>query len=213
MEPIIRHYTKTTFQPFASGGPVIAFNNLSVQYLVQEITEGTHGPLAAGPCKVEEFFVAGKCAQGTLYYKESKWQRYKYDFVVVIDLDWLKKSEEGNRLLNTYALSYDKKVIRSKEADTFRKEGELAKYLGADLSCSFDITILRALGMEQMCPDATATNDEKKKYVDRLSWAIRAAEFIPAVVPRFVEVIEPLKMTYSKNFYRGYVYEAFSRII
>lgn len=216
MYSIVRHYTKTAFQPLVVSGASIVSINLGLEYIEEEIIEGVHGPVVVGVLTVEKFFLPRAVAQATLYYRASKWpDKYKYDFVVAVDLSWLQKSEEGNRLLATRVLPYENRQIHKEEFTKLKQERELLNYLGADLSCSFDTTILRALGVLHMCPEATAPAGVKKEYIGNLVQVMKTMEF----VPKPVSLLErhELKKEYVENFYRGcdggYVYAALRTII
>lgn len=216
MYSLVRHYTKTAFQPLVATGANIVFNNLGLEYIEEEIIEGLHGPVVVGVLTVKKFFVPGPITQAALYYQPSKWpDKYKYEFVVAVDLSGLQKSEEGNRLLATEALPYENRQIRKEEFTKLKQKRELVKYLGANLSCSFDITMLRALGVLHTCPEATASEEEKKEFTSNLVQTMRAAQFIPKP-SRSLETHE-LKKAYVDNFYRGYdggyVYAALRTII
>lgn len=213
VEAMINHYTKTRFRVRAPGGPIVSFEDLSVVYLEQEVIEGVHGPLPVSPATLKEFTVTGKFAEATLYYEKVNWPPRKYNFVVVVGLNQLRQSEEGTKLIDAVVLLYEKKRILSQEADSYKYKGQLLPYLANDLSCSFNVTILRALELVHICPSPTASANQKQTYTDKVIEAMKTQQFFPKIAPSLAELKEDMKFPFQENFYPGYVYDALASLI
>lgn len=144
-----------------------------------------------------------------MFFKESNVARYKYDFVLLTDLSMLQKSKAGKELLEKKVLPYYNEKISPTKRKKKLKKGGLINYISSQIESSFNVNLLRALGLLDTCEDLP---DTKEKYVNTLVKKLYTYDFIPKHA-NMLTISNKFQTKDEIILHGGYLYDAFGRII
>ena len=221
LEPLIRHYIKLDYDVSLEGSKaMLIYSNLALDYIEEEIHEGSHGPLPVSFSQ-ESFKVPGRFGKSTLFFKESNSAHCKYDFILLTDLSMFKTSKAGKDLLKQKVLPYYDKHVKPIEYKKKLKKGRLTDYVQSHMTSASDVNLLRALDLdrwtgphaEEEYIDLWIGFPTNEKYTNLLVKRLYENKFIPKHTSKMPVIKNKLQTQHDIYLHGSYAYDAFERII
>lgn len=213
MEPLIRHYVSLDYDACLEGSKAtLTYHNLVLDYVEEEVHEGIRGPLPVNHSE-ESFKVPDKFGESTLFFKESDVERYKYDFVLLTDLSMLQTSKAGKELLEKSVLPYNDMHVKPAERKKKAKKGGMVDYIFSNITTSFEVDLLRALGLMDKYQAPKNPEKIKEKYIENLVEALHKTNFIPIDSCDIRKTNPSAQSQIEVSLHGGYLYNALEKII